>query len=178
MICGTNTIKVKITDSYVFSHYKACWGWATWKRAWQNMDINMNWAVTNRVNDVLENSGFRAYDINYWKYRIKLIRKKRVDAWDWQWYFSLASQNQLAIFPMTNLIKNIGFGDGATHTSGKITNKYLITKDIEFPLNHPLYILPHVQFEKAFFRNNNTIINHIKMYIPFSVKKIMKKIIH
>lgn len=176
MICGTNRIKFKISDSYVFSNYKACWGWATWKRAWLNMDILMNWSETDRILDVIENSGYRAHDIKYWKYRIKLIRKKQVDAWDWQWYFSLASQNQLAIFPKTNLIKNIGFGDGATHTSGKIGEEYLKTADIDFPMNHPHYVLPHVQFEKEFYRNNNTFINCVKMLIPYSVKNILKKI--
>ena len=39
MICGTNPIQLEINDSYVFSKYKACWGWATWKRAWKNMDL-------------------------------------------------------------------------------------------------------------------------------------------
>ncbi len=177
MICGTNTLKLEIKDSYVFSRYKACWGWATWKRAWLNMDISMKWLETNRIKDVLENSGFRSLDMKYWKYRIKLIQKKQVDAWDWQWYFSLALQNQLAIFPRVNLIKNIGFGSGATHTSGKINKKYLNTEDILFPLIHPHFVFPHVQFEKAFYRNNNTFLNFIKMYVPFSLKKKLKKLI-
>ncbi|MFK2566221.1 hypothetical protein ACIXQZ_09425 [Bacteroides fragilis] len=68
----------------------------------------------------------RLYD--YWKYRLKAIDKDYVSAWDWQWYFTLAAQNQLSIFPQVSLISNIGFGEGATHTTeGTIPNNFLTT---------------------------------------------------
>lgn len=52
--------------------------------------------------------GYKGYDYKYWKYRLKAIDKDYVSAWDWQWYFTLAAQNQLSIFPQVSLISNIG----------------------------------------------------------------------
>lgn len=44
MIAGTNPIKIKNYEySIIYSKFKSCWGWATWRRAWENMDINLSW---------------------------------------------------------------------------------------------------------------------------------------
>ena len=32
----------KIQEDYFFSKYFSSWGWATWKRAWEVIDINLN----------------------------------------------------------------------------------------------------------------------------------------
>ena len=41
MISGNNFFEdKKIKNSYIFS-YGNIWGWASWKRAWQNYDVNI-----------------------------------------------------------------------------------------------------------------------------------------
>ena len=179
MIAGTNLIsnKVNMPDSYCFSKYDACWGWATWKRAWSNFDLNMNWRNTEYSISVLANNGYRGKDIKYWKYRLKLIDQDYVSAWDWQWYFTLASQNQLCIFPNNCLIHNIGFDTLATHTSQFNAPKYKdIFRDITFPLSHPQYVLPFESFDKAFYRENNSLYMNIIKYIPLNIKTFFKKL--
>lgn len=178
MIAGYNPLDNIYTDaSYTFSKYKACWGWATWKRAWRNMDIDMKWRDSEDAKSVINNMGGHGKDKNYWKYRLKAIDNNYVSAWDWQWYFSLASQNQLTIFPLSNLICNIGFGEEATHTSGFAFSYSKASKDITFPLKHPEYILPNIAFDKRFYRYNNTTYNKIIQLIPFGLKTWLKKII-
>ena len=177
MIDGANYINYPIKDSYCFSKYKSTNGWGTWRRAWKNMDINMKWRNTEIENDILENTGFKGNDIKYWKHRINLIDKNRVSAWDWQWYFSLAAQNQLSVFPKVSLVSNIGFGEGATHTSGKVSKEYVANNNLAFPLVHPEYIVPNAKFEKAFYKLNNTLFYTIMRYIPFGLKNIVKKIV-
>ena len=179
MICGANYApSVEIPHSYVFSRYKSCHGWATWRRAWQMMDLDMSWRNTPYNDSVIKNMGYKAKDVRYWKYRIKAIDLHDVSAWDWQWYFTLAAQNMLAICPKCSLTSNIGFGKEATHTSeGKISDCYIAKEDLQFPLRHPEYMVPYQPFEREFYHNNNTMFNRIKQLFPFKFKNFIKKLV-
>lgn len=175
MIAGTNPlVQFDSTSSYLFSKYKSCWGWASWRRAWKNMEIGMDWREQN-IESVLKNSGYCAWDYNGWKYKLACIDNNAVSAWDWQWYFSLSAQNQLCIYPTKNLVSNIGTDANATHTSG--SNITLESFPLSFPLSHPHYILPDYQFDKLFYKKSNTIVTKIKRLIPISLKKRLKKLI-
>lgn len=122
--------------------------------------------------------GYKSKDVRYWKYRLKAIDLNDVSAWDWQWYFTLAANNMLAICPEYNLTSNIGFGEGATHTSqNRIPNMFLSHQDISFPLRHPQYVVPYQPFEKAFYHSNNTLYNRIKQLFPFAFKNMIKKLL-
>ena len=115
-------------------------------------------------------------DKNYWRYRIKAIENNYVSAWDWQWFFTLSAYNQLSIYPRIGLISNIGFGKDATHTTAGA--KQLQSKaegQLEFPLQHPKYVVPYEDFEQGFYKSNNTFRNTILQLIPFSIKTILKK---
>lgn len=177
MIDGANYIKeVSIPDSYGFSRYKATNGWATWRRAWKNMDLNMDWRQTPYADSIIANMGYRSRDIKYWQYRINVVDHNDVSAWDWQWYFTLAAHNQLGIYPCCSLQSNIGFGEGATHTSnGKTPDYYFTDKEIEFPLRHPKYVIPYTPFEKGFYNQNNTLYTNLMKYLPIPIKIWLKK---
>ena len=177
MIGAPNYISgISIPDSYGFSKYKATWGWATWKRAWKNMDLNMDWKHTPYYRSIIKNNGYNGKDTHYWKYRIKAIEKNYVSAWDWQWFFTLSAHNQLSIYPRVGLISNIGFGKGATHTTSEtIQEQYKAEGQLEFPLRHPKYVVPYEDFEHSFYKNNNTFRNSILQLIPFCLKTKLKK---
>ena len=177
MIDAANYIKnVNIPDSYGFSRFKSTNGWATWKRAWKKMDLNMEWKNSPYFESIIKNNGYDGKDTHYWKYRIKAIEQNYVSAWDWQWYFTMADYNQLSIYPKVSLISNIGFGTGATHTTESIIpDQYKTNSEIDFPLQHPKYIVPYEDFEQGFYKNNNTLRNSILQLIPFGLKVKLKK---
>jgi len=179
MVAGTNLVSSKVTmpDSYCFSKYKACWGWATWKRAWSNFQLDMPWRDSDYYQSVIANNGFRAKDKNYWKYRLNLIDANYVSSWDWPWYFCLAAQNQLCIFPSKDLIVNIGFDAEATHTSFFNLPKYKDEGELSFPLRHPRYIVPYEPFDKAFYKANNNLYMRLSSCIPLWLKKKLKKML-
>lgn len=169
MIAGHNDLGCSFSsDSYIFSVYKACWGWATWKRAWLQMDFSMNWEKTSQCADVIHQMGYEGKDRAECLYKILKIKNGFVSAWDWQWYFSLASQSQLCIFPSKNLISNIGFGDTATHTKGK-NKSNIIAEDLTFPLVHPAYVVAHQIFDRAFHNRMYSFKRRIRNMIPLSV---------
>ncbi|MFT6796971.1 MAG: hypothetical protein ACJART_002119 [Maribacter sp.] len=162
-------------DSYGFSSYIVCWGWATWRSAWQNMDFDMKWRSTQQKDDILSNCGYKGRDYTYWKRRVQAIDDQLVSAWDYQWCFSVASQNQLGIFPNTNLISNIGFDKDATHTGKSPFINYDASSDLSFPLKHPKYVLANLKFDKQFYKARNAFINNIAWFFPKPIKDAARK---
>lgn len=177
-ISGFNEVGQAFSDnSYIYSSYMVCWGWATWRRAWRNMDMDMKWRKTVHKDAILSNCGYKGKDYTYWKRRTEAIDSKRVSAWDYQWCFSVAAQNQLAIIPNKNLISNIGFDKDATHTGKNPFVNYNATENLSFPLKHPAYLLANLEFDKAFYTSRNRFINNIAWFFPKSIKDAVKKAI-
>lgn len=179
LVDGANYLEhVDIPDSYVFSQYKSTNGWASWRRAWQLMDLDMSWRGTKYELSVINNMGYKSKDVRYWKHCLKSIDVNDVSAWDWQWYFALAANNMLSITPKYNLTTNIGFGKEATHTTqGSIPSQYISTRDISFPLQHPKFVVPYQPYEQAFCKSYNTLFNRIKWLFPFWFKNMIKHMV-
>lgn len=180
MIDAANYLpEINILDSYGFSRYKSTNGWATWRRAWQLIDLNMKWRGGPFEDSIIANMSYKSKEHNYWKYRLKALDLNDVSAWDWQWYFTLAANNMLGIYPKYSLTTNIGFGEDATHTfHGEMPSYYRAQKELEFPLRHPKYVVPYLPFEKAFNEKlNDKTYEKLKRLIPFSLKIKIKKIL-
>lgn len=92
--------------SYYTSRYAHIWGWASWKRAWQQYDFTLNRYINysrEGLNPMLQDELQRIY-------------YKQVDTWDIQWFFSVWFKDGWCITPNCSLVKNIGYGKDATHT--------------------------------------------------------------
>lgn len=175
MIAGTNPVELpNYPYSYLFSNYKSCWGWGTWRRAWSNMDLNMVWRKID-ARSILNNCGRRGKDIDEWIFKIKEIDKGHVSAWDWQWYFSTAAQNQLCIYPVKNLVTNIGNDSNATHTA--YSSISIPSYQLEFPLSPPPYIVPQIEFENKFAKKSLTVRSRLTRLLPYRMRLILKKYI-
>jgi len=149
MISGNNHAGyIPFNDSYFFSKYKAGWGWATWKRAWAVMDFEMKWLDSPYAPMIVRNMGYGKQSEKHWQRVIGHIQKQKVSAWDYQWWFSLAAQNLLCVFPKYNLVANIGYDAEATHTRGKPFRSYLYAQDIHFPLTHPQFVLANTDHDR------------------------------
>jgi hypothetical protein len=128
--------------SYYFSRYTLIWGWATWRRAWQKYDVEMNhWDSVrndNWLHDILVDS--RA--VKYWSGLFQGCYEETIDSWALPWTFTCWIQNSLSIVPHINLVSNIGFSPNACHTRD-ILNPLANypTESIEFPLQHPPFII-------------------------------------
>ncbi|WP_298480642.1 nucleotide-diphospho-sugar transferase [uncultured Maribacter sp.] len=178
LISGFNQVGSSLNDySYCFSKYVVCWGWATWRRSWENMNYEMTWKGGAEEYSILSNCGFQGKDYKYWKRRVKAIDDNVVSAWDFQWCYSVGAQNQLGIFPSQNLISNIGFDQDATHTSKSPFVMYESERDVAFPLSHPKFVVPNHSFDKAFYKDRNSLINTLAWYFPKFIKDFVKKVL-
>ena len=70
-------------------------------------------------------------------WRFEQAYKKKVDTWDWSWYFAILSHSGLAIVPSVNLVSNLGFRPKATHTKSRQQKVVGRTYSLNFPLTHP-----------------------------------------
>ena len=131
--------------SYYFSRYNHCWGWATWKRAWQYYDDTMElWPLVKNENwlfDILQDEqAFR-----YWSATFQGMYEG-FDTWDYPWLFACYINQGLSILPNINLVSNIGFGQEGTHATD--TNSILANipvEEMQFPLKHPPFIVRDTQ---------------------------------
>jgi hypothetical protein len=140
--------KKRTQDSYYFSRYNHCWGWASWRRAWRFYDVEMKlWTAIKQGNwlqDLLGDD--RA--INYWKDLFDSVASDRLDTWDYQWTFACWIHNGLTILPNVNLVSNIGFNADATHTNKGSHLGNLPTEAMLFPLKHPAFVIRDTQADR------------------------------
>lgn len=120
-INGTVLSESSHDSSYYFSKFFNIWGWATWKRAWEDYDYKM--------------STFPQYEImsEFWLQNFRSLYYNKLDTWDFQWSYANFRKNTFSIMPTSNLVSNIGFGKEATHTHDEsdhlLANKKLSSID-------------------------------------------------
>ncbi len=153
MVSGTNFVsdQISVEESYFYSQYVHIWGWATWSRAWHKYDSEMNeWHQWRDTGGLLS---YFAYDETlerFWLQIFNSVSSGKIDTWDYQWVFACWQSNGLCILPRFNLIKNIGFGEGATHTNFSeptyVKNSRVIPLD--FPIKHPPAIKRNAEIDR------------------------------
>lgn len=145
-ISGNNFQQVQPrTDySYSFSRYPHIWGWASWRRAWNCFDFELKaWAAV-RDGAWLEDYLGNEHHARFWSSEFERVYgADKSHIWDYQWTYACFTQNGLSINPNVNLVSNIGFTQGATHTVSDVVDQRnnLPTHAITLPLNHPPFMM-------------------------------------
>ena len=127
----------RLQDSYFFSKYPGTWGWAGWRRAWQEYDKDMTLWPSVRDTAWLEKAIGDVTSAQEWRARFDATYEGAISTWDYQWVFSMWRQEGFCINPGRNLVRNIGFGSGATNTFGRRRMSRFRAAELEFPLRHP-----------------------------------------
>ena len=128
-------------DSYSFSRYMHVWGWASWSRAWQYYDVNAQLWPELRDGGWLEDVLSDRRAVSYWTRIYQDVYDGLIDTWDYQWQLTVWLQNGLVALPNRNLISNIGFSAGATHTTQNSPLANLPLQALELPIRHPRWII-------------------------------------
>jgi hypothetical protein len=151
--------------TYYFSNLVNVWGWASWRRAWQKYNVELqDYTAIDSFENFNKIFGHKLI-ANCWATIFQRLIDKKINTWDYQWTITVMLNNGLSIMPNLNLIQNIGFGENATHTkNSKEINSVSNLKT--FPISkwsHPIVILPE---KKA---------DLITMYREFRIKKLKRK---
>jgi hypothetical protein len=145
-ISGDNFQRDDVTSGkgYYFSYYSHCWGWATWRRAWQSYDYHLeHWPEVRRTNWLKSHFG-NGEEARYWENILNRTHRKEIDTWDYQWAFANWQNDAHTILPAVNLVTNIGFGPLATHTREMIPGISIVAGRQPWPLQHPVAIVRNV----------------------------------
>jgi len=146
--------------SYFFSAYALTWGWATWRRVWQQVDLTMSRWEEKAGKEMLRALHPQSVEWKYWLQLYGAIHSgQRKNAWDYQLILSSFRHSQLCIIPNINLISNTGYGVGATHCMDDSSRLANISRgDLEFPLIHPVSVVRCEEMDHAIF--NIRILDH------------------
>lgn len=112
MISGSKMAPpIALGAAYGFSRLASCWGWATWRRAWDGYDL--------RPAQVSQDEAWTRY------FHPKMVRNLAravggphgvaTHAWDYQFMLHLLRKGMLTVIPDDNLVLNIGFDGSGTH---------------------------------------------------------------
>jgi hypothetical protein len=105
-----------VGESYYFSKFSIIWGWASWRRAWQNYDVKItDWETLSKTNWLRNAFYGNEYFAEGFKDFFNAINRG-YDTWDFQLFFLNLKNNSLNIHPSKNMISNIGFDERGTHT--------------------------------------------------------------
>lgn len=128
--------------SYYFSRYNHCWGWASWRRAWQHFDYEMKlWPLVRDngwLKDILKDDN----SVKFWTQIFQNTYDGKTNSWAYRWNFSCWIQSYLSILPNVNLISNIGFANTGTNTKKSLSvYSNLPTEELYLPLKHPPFVI-------------------------------------
>ena len=154
-ITGTNFLTDWKSDrqDYHFSTHGAIWGWATWERAWEAYDPEMErWAdpeIRERVADFISDD-----EQYYWRQKMywRTFRGE-IETWDFQWGFARHINSGLTIVPSRNLVTNIGFNEEATHTDNpELPYANLTAETLSFPLERNAFVSPDRKYDQGLYK--------------------------
>jgi hypothetical protein len=138
-ICGfySNELDYSPSASYFLSRYMRVWGWAGWRRTFEGYDSNLKNLIEK--NNTWQIEIFNHTDVllkKFFQQMFDQVANGEINTWDTQLQYLLWGKNQRVVVSSKNLIKNIGWSNGA-HTHAKDHSHELPTSEIDFPLTSP-----------------------------------------
>jgi len=147
VISGANLFKrfQATEDSYYYSRYPLIWGWASWRRVWQqHYDVDIQRWPEMREQGWL-NRFLQPLECLYWGRLFDQVCNG-LDTWDYSLLFTCWLNDGLALHPRRNLVSNIGWGADATHTKDPdCALARLPSYPMTFPLRHPKRLERHAE---------------------------------
>lgn len=126
-----------IPNTYVYSQCQHCWGWASWRRAWDKMDMTMAAVSRLSLSYYIERIGWLRGVFLYYGYHRVIKDIDHFNSWAMRWYLSILDADGLVICPGVNLALNIGM-EGGTHYQSYGENPYknLKLQNLTWPLQY------------------------------------------
>jgi len=109
------------------------WGWATWQRAWQHFEPNIDTLIKQFDKKKIHDFSIEG-TMNFWK-QMQDFKHKRNNSWAIRWYASIFLKGGLTLNPSQSLVNNIGHDGTGVHSGiNDIYNVIINPKPItQFP---------------------------------------------
>lgn len=167
-----NTNNLPELYTYHYSRYPNIWGWATWKRAWLNYEVELN--DKNYFKTLIRKRFRDPFERRFWTTVLNSLDK--LDAWDYQWMFAIWKKQGICLNTNINFISNIGFDNSATHTKYDSLNSNLPTHEIT-TIIHPNSIkIDRIAEDELLFMLHNLKREGYLKYLKMRYKNLLHKI--
>ena len=90
------------------------WGWATWKRAWDQFEPDMDTLLKDFSRKDIRRFSIEGKE-NFWK-QVKQYKAGKINSWAIRWYLSVFKQDGLVLYPRHSMTQNIGTDGSGTHS--------------------------------------------------------------
>ena len=90
------------------------WGWATWKRAWDQFEPDMDTLLKDFSRKDICRFSIEGKE-NFWK-QVKQYKAGKINSWAIRWYLSVFKQDGLVLYPRHSMTQNIGTDGSGTHS--------------------------------------------------------------
>jgi hypothetical protein len=175
MVSGNNYLfgKSETADSYYFSRYPQCWGWATWRRAWAKYDLDMTHWPEIRDRKLFDQYFPQMVERYYWKAIFQHVYDGNIDSWGYRWVYSIWANSGLSIAPARNLVRNIGFASDATHTIKDSPYSSAGAEELDLPLTHPATLMASSDKDRVEARLRP---NRLNEFAILALKPLVRKV--
>lgn len=98
-----------------FLRFMSCWGWATWKRAWDQLITDIPYLYKT----LPERSDFNEFNLDNTLNQFSQIEQNyngTLKTWAIKWYSSIFLKNGLCLYPKYSLVDNIGLDNSGQNT--------------------------------------------------------------
>lgn len=155
-------LKIDTLTDAVFLPFTNSIGWATWKRAWDNLDPLMHgYKELKKSNKkILKFNLDGAYD--YFG-MIESQLNGQIDSWAIRWYLSVFMAGGMVLYPVNSLVRHFGFGDGATHS--RFSNASGIYATSCSLLNRQQIVFPDVFVNEAVYLQVKLLLSSSQSFI-------------
>lgn len=116
-ITGRNELQQWGNEDYFFASRFNCWGWASWSDRILSMDVEYGYRKSDDYSELYDNASWE--ERCYIDSVLGLLQTKQVNSWAYAYDLNFKKSNQLQVYPKLNMIQNIGFGDGGTHSASR-----------------------------------------------------------
>lgn len=103
----------KLPETFFFRVANS-WGWATWKRAWDKYNTDIDQLIADFDKDKIKKFSIDNTE-NFWK-QVKEYKAGKINSWAIRWYLTLFNNDGFALYPRQSMIQNMGTDGSGTHS--------------------------------------------------------------
>jgi len=157
-------VEIQAQTDAIMLPFTTSWGWATWSRAWQSFDPDMQGYNTLDLSQALR----QRFDLDSSYPYFKMLKQQKagtVDSWAIRWYLSVFLQNGVVLFPKQTLVLNEGFdGSGSNCKTPQLRTEVLRHEAI---VKFPPVTVDEQSFDKIklFLRREQFIVRKLVKYV-------------
>lgn len=161
---------------YYYSHLFGCWGWATWKRAWNHWSPTLpkyeQFTLTNQISNFVVSDKARRLITQSFN---DVFYGKNTTTWAFCFEYAQMFQYGISIVPNHNLVSNIGFNRAGTHA--KDPNHPLANMPVN-PLTSyraPTFKIPNIKADElqTLMCYRQTFLNEFRALLVSFLKKLL-----